>query len=718
MQKILLTAYHFLLFTVPLFFMFRTDELFEFNKMILVYALSVVILALWLIRMIVGRKFIFQKTVFDLPIFLFLMSQIVSTILSIHPRTSWLGYYSRFHGGLLSWFSYTILYYAFVSNIPRKAYKDLFFTASLSALLVSIYAILEHFGHSTSCLLLTKGKSFGVNCWIQKVQDRVFATFGQPNWLAAYVITLWPVTLVFGLKERGQKNWQKWFFEIVLVSEFLTLLFTKSRSGFLGFVGGLVVLMIGATWIYLKKRQDNGKKTKSLLAEASGDLRMKIIRISLVLAAAVLAFGTPFSPSLREIFSKESNQTEVPSETQDNAVVDRLEIGGTDSGEIRKIVWEGAIKVWQRYPYFGSGVETFAYSYYQDRPVAHNLVSEWDFLYNKAHNELLNFLATTGVVGLGTYLLIFVWAGLFVLKNLWSDKIKTESKFILIALLAGLMAQSISNFFGFSTVMITVLLFIYLAAISGITEKSSEAPQPKKTKLTGIQYVGISMIALSSFFLLAKIYLYWSADIAYSTGKAMIKSGQTEAGLAYLADAVQKSPQEAIFYDELSSVYASAAVQLAEAGNATDSADTAQTAILLSDNALKLNPRHLNLYKTRARVFLTLAQLDPEMLAEAERTLLVAIEKSPTDAKLWYNLGLTQQSLAKVDDAVKSLEKAVELKPDYGSARFQLAQLYESNGNFDLALTNYRYIAEFLNSNDERVQKAITRIGTRSAELN
>lgn len=729
MQKLLLTVYHFLLFTVPLFFMFRTDELFEFNKIILVYTLTVIILAIWLARMIFEKKFILKRTIFDLPIFLFLMSQILSTILSIHPRTSWLGYYSRFHGGLISWFSYTILYYALVSNIPRRAYKGLFFTTSLAALAVSVYAILEHSGHSTSCLLLTKGKSFGVDCWVQKVQDRVFATFGQPNWLAAYAITLLPITLVASLKTEGLKNWQKWFFGLVAIAEFLTLLFTKSRSGFLGFLGGIIVLILGAGLIYWRSRKKKQSTNFSSGSSGSGQ-KMRAAVLGLAMIAAVLVFGTPYSQSIQEMLAETTDQPAAPTENPEaEVVVNRLETGGTDSGEIRKIVWEGAINVWRRYPVFGSGVETFAYSYYQDRPAEHNLVSEWDFLYNKAHNELLNFLATTGVVGLSSYLLLFIWVGIYVLKSLISDKIELENKFILLALLAGLIAQSISNFFGFSTVMITVLLFLYLGVISETLRRATSAvPSPKsavsaqnknkKNSLHGLQYLGISVVVIFSFFLLAKIYLYWSADIAYSNGKSLNRTGPTDTGLIYIAEAIKKSPGEAIFYNELSGGYANAAVQLAETGEATAAAETAQTAIMLSDTALKLNPRHMNFYKTRAQVFITLAQLDPNMMKEAERTLTAAIEKSPTDAKLWYNLGVVQHSLNKTDEAIGTLEKTITLKPNYGSARYQLAQLYERTGNPWAALENYQYIIDFLNPNDERAREAIVRIATASAKPN
>ena len=119
------------------------------------------------------------------------------------------------------------------------------------------------------------------------------------------------------------------------------------------------------------------------------------------------------------------------------------------------------LKVWQRYPIFGSGVETFAYSYYRDRPVEHNLLSEWDFLYNKAHNELLNFLATTGVVGLATYLALFVALLIYLIK-LWRTQQLSSQK---IALSVALLAMFISNFFGFSTVTTNLLFSIFAAAI-------------------------------------------------------------------------------------------------------------------------------------------------------------------------------------------------------------------------------------------------------------
>lgn len=204
LKQILLVLFHFGAVTLPLVFTFNTDELFEFNKMLFVYGWVSIALALWFARMVVRRQMLFAKTPLDLPIIGFLITQLVSTIFSIHPYTSLYGYYSRFHGGLLSTLSYIGLYYVFIStfwseedNAPKPLLQrpvvKWLLSAGLGITLASLYAFPEHFGHSISCQLATN--SFNVSCWVQDVQNRVFGTFGQPNWLAAYLIMLIPLAL-------------------------------------------------------------------------------------------------------------------------------------------------------------------------------------------------------------------------------------------------------------------------------------------------------------------------------------------------------------------------------------------------------------------------------------------------------------------------------------------------------------------------------------------
>jgi len=455
--------FNLLLFLLPLTFFPHTSELFEFNKMILVYIFTVLIVFCWSVESIYKKRFIFKKTVLDLPIIIFLGTLAVSTLNSIDPRTSMLGYYGRFHGGLLSYSCYATLYWAYVSHINKKHSLKIIKTILISLGMVSAYAALEHTGRSPSCLLITG--NFDASCWVQDVESRVFGTFGQPNWLAAWIAATIPLAWAslchfvldtksiqtkrhIGIVSRFRGNDIKYF--VLFVLPFTTLLFTKSRSGLLGFAIAFTIFWSIALYVHRK----NVKKILSRF----------LLTTSYCLLAAILIWN-PLSP---------------PSEPPTPGV--------TESGDIRKIVWEGAIKLWKRYPLLGTGPETFAYSYYETRPVAHNLTSEWNFVYNKAHNEYLNFLATTGTVGFSAYVLLII-TSLFQISNVkflisnQAPKNKMSKKLgqlysldgsgirlIPIALLSGYISILVTNFFGFSTVAIGVLFFLFPAIAFKLNE--------------------------------------------------------------------------------------------------------------------------------------------------------------------------------------------------------------------------------------------------------
>ena len=188
LQSLISIFYYLLFILIPLIWLPNTSELFEFNKLILTYILTALIAGTWAIRMIMEKRIIFKKTLLDWPILLFLLANLASLIFSIDSHTSWFGYYSRWNGGLLSLISYSLLYWAFVSNMDSKSALRTTHYALLASIAVAIYATLEHFGASISCLLTTGQPN--VACWVQDVQNRVFATLGQPNWLAAYIAAL------------------------------------------------------------------------------------------------------------------------------------------------------------------------------------------------------------------------------------------------------------------------------------------------------------------------------------------------------------------------------------------------------------------------------------------------------------------------------------------------------------------------------------------------
>ena len=65
--------------------------------------------------------------------------------------------------------------------------RNSFISLLASSCFISLYAVGEHFGIDASY-------------WVQDVVNRVFSTLGQPNWLAAYLVALFPLTLALFLK--------------------------------------------------------------------------------------------------------------------------------------------------------------------------------------------------------------------------------------------------------------------------------------------------------------------------------------------------------------------------------------------------------------------------------------------------------------------------------------------------------------------------------------
>jgi putative inorganic carbon (hco3(-)) transporter len=691
-DNIISFLYQILFFFVPLAFFHKTSELFEFNKIILTYVLVVLIVVFWIIKMIAGGKFIFRRSVMDIPLVLFLIFQTLSTFLSIDFRTSLLGYYSRFHGGLMSTVSYSLLYWAFVSNLNRNSVKKTLYALIGSSIIVCSYAILQHFG-------------IDEHIWIQDVRTRVFSTFGQPNWLAAWIVAIIPLSFLFLTKSTLNINSRFSFlkiaaFAIYMGVLYIALLYTKSKSGILAFA--VVAPIFWTLTLTL-----NLRNYKNIL--------LSLLISSLIIGGLTLAERPTWATSLFNGNDETQNQ---------QFVGPALEVGGTDSGEIRKIVWRGAIDIWKNYPLFGSGVETFAFSYYLFRPVEHNMVSEWDFLYNKAHNEYLNFAATSGTAGLVSYLILILSILFLLVKNLFKinfpldlSRIKNfkatvnqsvhgirykNSVIINASLLAGFISLLITNFFGFSVVP-TALIFFLFPAIS--IANGFKQPKYKGSKnLNQVKLIQIFLVLAIGIGTTAAIFKYWLADYNFNYAQSYNLSGNPVKAREFIEKAVQYSPNEAIFWTEYAEIDASLSIEYHRQNDYELSMAFAQEAISFLNKAETMSPSNLNIKRKKAVTMLKLTEININYLIEARNTLIRASELAPTDAKIYYNLGVAYIRTGENENAYTALKKAVEFKPNYRDPHLALALLYESDGELEKAKEYYNFILDNISPDDEYVR--------------
>ncbi len=484
-EKIIRLAYGALFIVTPLLVCPWTHELFEFPKMLFVYALTIIIFSAFLVK-IINTKYQIRNTILGnpvfVPIFVYFATYCISAVFSIHPYTSVFGYYGRFHGGLLSLIAYIALFYIFILEfskavILRKAssadeespatsgnlimrffsrlfdkskrlpqsdaqYKSLLTFCYLllcTGFLVSLYGILQHFGIDN-------------HFWVQDSSARVFSTLGQPNWLAAWLVMLLPLSWVFYLSSK--KAWLTAVGWWLSAGFFASFWFTYSLSGLLGVAAALVVFVA-----LIPKKLFFKNKVKSFLLIAGYLL-------------VVTAFPGLITRRVQEL-KKQVNVTPQVYAAQSSR-------GSGDTLEIRLIVWRGALEVWQssfKNMLIGTGPETFAYAFLPHRPRELNQTSEWDFLYNKAHNEYIDILLEHGLLGFVAYVgLIGAFIGQFLsinykfqIKSTKNTKYKIpNTRYFSVALFSGWLGFLVTNLFGFTVVPTALLFWLYPAIALGL----------------------------------------------------------------------------------------------------------------------------------------------------------------------------------------------------------------------------------------------------------
>lgn len=736
-DRIIRYLYYLLFLLTPLLMMPFTSELFEFNKMILIYLITVFILIFWLFKMIIAKKIIIKKTVFDIPIFLFILSQLLSTLFSIDRHTSIYGYYGRFNGGLISIFSYVLLYYGFVSNLvslqetSRRVVSTILKISLISSTFVILWGLPGKLGHDLSCLLFLG--QFNNSCWTDQFRpaERMFSTLGQPNWLGAYLAINFFIGIYFFLKNVFEnKKFTLGYFTLstYLLLNFIANLFTRSRSSLFA-----VVLGIGLVFLFgfIRIRKTISKREMNLIS---------IILLGFFISVLIFKTGIEkidkflsisyYYNSLKRTWQVNNGLAQRAEDVQNTQIPTGSDV--TTSGDIRKIVWQGALNLGLKYPLFGTGVETFAYSYYFVRPKEHNLTSEWDYLYNKAHNEYLNYLATTGFFGLGAYLILIFSILIYAWKNIKNQKSTVKNnnepmkqwsnQILILSLFISYVTILITNFFGFSTTTINLFFYLIPAFLVTINPEPEQArfrannQQLSSSRLSLTQIILSLFLLSSTFYLLSSLVKYYFADIKYAKADNLTKLGEYQKAAQNLNDAYNLH-YEHVYEDKLSYVLANIAFIASYQEQSEIAKNMRQTADELNLKSLKVSARNVLYWKTRAKNYYLFYQItsDKQDLGQGIKALQLAKQYSPTDPKIPYSLAVyyslledenkeDKEKLKYKQLALFEVEQAINLKSNFRDAYFLKGTLLKKDKKFDQAKTAFEYILDYINPDDEEAK--------------
>lgn len=644
--------------------------------MMFIYFCTAVIASGWLYTQIKEKQFTIKLHWMYIPFAIFLLSQVLATFFSIDVHTSIFGYYGRFNGGLFSIACYLILLFVFIQISDKKHLLQCLTFAFYTAVGVVLWGLPGKFGLDLSCLVFT-GKLTNA-CWSDQFRpaERMFSTLGQPNWLGAYLVIAFFIGIgLYAYKKDKIFTIPSW---IVIsagqVLLFLGLLATRSRSSMLALAVSIVVTVILV-----------GLRKKNILVEHW----KKIATVAVCFVIAILVFKTGIDRIDRFIsLPKQQEELKQTISSPEQSAVPATNV--TESFDIRKIVWKGAIDLSKQYPIFGTGTETFAYAYYFTRPVEHNYTSEWDFLYNKAHNEFLNYLSTTGYVGLISYLIMILavvaYAGIAVFK-----KRLGKQTYLIIGLVTAYISISITNFFGFS--ISVVQLFFYLIPAVLLVLLTEEFKVKSFSVAYGSIFEKAAKGAVLLIFCLWSIYLvrYYMADVYYAEADTLQRSGQYQAAFSRYENAL-KLRYEHVYEDKMSSTLANLAFISSYQDDKALSTQLRHVSEYFNEKTLVASPLNVLYWKTKAKNQYMFYQttLDIKDLNEAIKNMNKAESLAPTDAKIPYTTALfyslasdeakdpeKKQELKK--QAVDAINRSLKLKNNYEDAKVLLKQLQLGN---------------------------------------
>lgn len=408
--NIYLVLFSLLVFITPLVMVRGANELYEFPKMFFVYFFGSFIMAFFFTDIVLHPVKLKKPS---LLVVLFISVTAISTVVSSNLYTSFFGYYSRFNDGLLSYLVFFGLCFVAINKLKKGDFVKLFKISILTFVPIAAVGLAQHFWTGAM--------------WPYTTVERVFSTFGQPNWLAQYLAVMLTICVYFALAEKLNRFY---IWVVLYFFGFYCFWLTYSLSGLLAIAVGFFSLFL----FFLGKER------------FSKDTLVKLF-VLWTLSLCII-FANP------GIFNGRVNDAIFDLKRADILFQKAYAAGEdykiSDPGFIRMGLWDSTYKLITSSPkifFLGTGPETFPYVYQPFRSERLNYSSEWDFVFNKPHDYYLEIWSESGLFALVLYVAL-------VLKTAFNSHY-----FVFPAI----MAFAVSNIFGWPVVVTAMLFWLFVS---------------------------------------------------------------------------------------------------------------------------------------------------------------------------------------------------------------------------------------------------------------
>ncbi len=418
------------LFLIPIFpliasgsftFPFITAKAFYFRILV------DIAFAGWVMMALLNVKYRPKLTSLTLAVSAFTLVALVADLFGVSPLRSLWSNMERMDGWITIihlWALYMVMTNVFGHDEEGKILWRRWLDFSIViAVVVAIYGIFQMLGWAD----------------IHRDVGRADALFGNSEYLGVYMIfsaflalyqsIATKVKTVVSKHDSIKKMQYRWIY-IILVILFSVVTFgTQTRGAIIGLVGGLLLAFI--IFAFFNKCESN-----------------KLRWIAGCVVGLILLVGIVFWLNRGTAF------------VQNNSLLKRFaSISLTDaSNQARLYIWPMAIKGATERPILGWGQENFGYVFQKHYAPAMFDQGQGQ-RYDRAHNVFLDWLVNAGVIGLLSYMALYL---LFIIY-VWKSSLSIAEKSVLTGLLA---AYLVNNLFVFDNLGSYVPFFAMLAYIN------------------------------------------------------------------------------------------------------------------------------------------------------------------------------------------------------------------------------------------------------------
>jgi len=624
---------------IIVFFVFR-DLLFPFitSKQLVFNILMEAMFVFWLVFILRYPAYRPKRNLMTYGLVAYFVALLASCVVSVNFALSFWGNAERMLG-FFDLIHFLIFYLVLITAFRSwKEWRALFFVSVAIGTVVALVGLL------------------GTNA---------YSTIGNTTYVSGYLIfNIYFATLLFF---RTESKGGRWLYALPIVIMLLAFWHCHTSGAIIGLAGSVLLWLLLLVIFHARKR-------------------VRFLSLGVLILAVVLV-GLIFSQSGSAWFQSSFLRGLT---TQKNTFQTRL------------ISWRGALADYKYHPILGTGLGNYAiiFDRHFDPKFFNYTTSETYF--DRAHNNVLDILSTSGAVGLLTYLSIFVAALYYLAKELKKNGVKASGAdeagkrngeiLLIIALLVAYFVQNLAVFDSLVTYMglMMILAFIYfrrntgLETEGGIIELDSEGASRPLLKNFSREWLAlialgiIALIAISNWSIRP-----WKDFQGVIAGYSAIAQSDLPAGVKDYQAALTGSPWDHDGAVTLINLLTSnpgllATVSAPEAQAALDLAlALAQKNLTNNPNDSLMQLQYAQISDTAARYYHDNKDLNKynAYSAQALQAIDRSIDASPGRIPVYLVKVQMLFVRGETNEALSLAKYAINLNPDYYESYCRLAQL-------------------------------------------